>query len=434
MTAYSAMEALFSRMIHLERTGGGPSTLRAMRQALRNLGNPHLLLPLVVNVVGTKGKGSTAFHLSALLEAQGLRVGLFTSPHLRGYHERVRINRAPVAPEVLGSFVLELHRFLEKRGGFRSVFELLTLAAIQIFLDAGVDVAIFEAGLGGRLDATAVFHQDLTVLTSIGHDHADILGHALPMILREKLGILQPRQGELVAGPQRPFLLPLVRKLATFYRVPLYEVGRDLRIRRVTPSLEGTRIVVEGLLSGEYTTDQVGYHQGENLALALLASYVLTGNLPPARIITEEEGRFQVIRYGDRWLVLDGAHNAMSLQALRETLETFFPSPWTCVLGMQRDKLTPPVRRELARWPAVFWATSPGPPRGLSPGALIRGLPELVWQGEGSLDAVLHEAIAATPSGGVVVITGSLHLVGELLATLTASEKGKFLDRSSSKL
>ncbi len=423
MATYAVMEALFSRMIHLERTGGGPSTLRTMRESLRSLGDPHLLLPSVVNVVGTKGKGSTAFHLSALLEAQGLRVGLFTSPHLRGYHERVRINREPVEPDALAAYVLELHRFLERRGGFRSVFELLTLVAIQMFLDAGVDVAVFEAGLGGRLDATAVFSQDLTVLTPIGHDHADILGHALPMILREKLAILKPRQGELVCGRQRAFLLPLVRDLAAFYRVPLYVVGQDLRIRDVTLSLEGTRVAVAGMLSGTYTTDQVGRHQGENLALALLASYVLTGGLPPSRIVTGEEGRFQVFRHGEKWLVLDGAHNAMSLRVLRKTLEAFFPPPWFCVLGMQRDKLTPPVRRELGRWPAVFWATSPGPPRGLSPRALARNLPELRWQGGGTPEAALNAALEAAPPGGVVVVTGSLHLVGKLLSAPVGSAR-----------
>jgi len=410
-----AMETLFSQMIHLERTGGGPSTLRAMRQALEHLGHPHLLLPSVVNVVGTKGKGSTAFHISALLEAQGLRVGLFTSPHLRGYHERIRINRRPVAPDVLASYVVELYRFLEARGGFRSVFELLTLAAIQIFLDAKVDVAVFEAGLGGRLDATAVFRQDLTVLTPIGYDHAEVLGHALPMILREKLGILKPRQGKLVAGSQRPFLRPLVRKLAAFYQVPLYEVGQDLRIQEITLSLEGTRVVVEGMLTGAWTTDQVGRHQGENLALALLAAYVLTGNRPPSRVITEEEGRFQVIRHGEKWLVLDGAHNAMSLRVLRETLEVFFPPPWFCVLGMQRDKLTPPVRQELGQWPAVFWATSPGPPRGLSPRELIQNLPDLNWKGEGTPEEAVKDALAAAPPEGVVVVTGSLYLLGKFL-------------------
>ncbi len=418
MSRYREMLSLFRRMVDRERTGGGPSSLRPMYRALAHLGHPHLMLPCVVSVVGTKGKGSTSFHLAAALEAMGYRVGLFTSPHLRTYTERIRIQQEPIPREVLGEYVLDLYRFLEPRDGFRSVFELLTLAAVQIFLDAGVEVAVFEAGLGGRLDATAVFRQDLTLLTPVGYDHADVLGHALAHILREKLGVLKVRQGEVVVGRQRPELYAVVERLARFYRVPMYRYGQDFRVVRTETSLQGTRTTVGGMVEGVWTTDQVGVFHGDNLAVAVVAAYLLTGQIPPATLSPRLEGRFQVGRVGSRWVVLDGAHNALAFRALRQELQRYFAPSWQVILGMQRDKLLPPVRAELSRWPAEFWASTPGGRRALSPGDLRAELPHLRWRGEGEGSQLMEKALEATPPGGVVVVTGSLYLVGRMLEAL----------------
>lgn len=417
---YERMKTLFQEMIDLERTGGGPSTLQTLHAALTHLGRPHLLLPSVVNVVGTKGKGSTSFHLAALLEAMGYRVGLFTSPHLREYNERIRIQQRPIPPDILGSYVLNLHQFLSRRDrhGFRSVFELLTLAAIQIFLDSGVDIAIFEAGLGGRLDATAVFRQDLTVLTPIAYDHSDILGHTLTAILREKMGILKPRQGELVVAPQRSELYPTIERLASFYQIPTYCYGRDFWAHTIQVSKQGTKVQAEGILRGQWTTAQVGKFQGENLLVAGIAAYLLTGHSPPPRVVPHLEGRFQIFRMEKGWIILDGAHNALSLRALRQELEGLFPPPWQVVLGFQRDKLTPSVRAEVRQWPAFFWATTPGGKRGLPPHDLMAVLPDVRWQGSGLVPTVLSNALTSMAPESVLVITGSFYVVGQALAIL----------------
>jgi dihydrofolate synthase/folylpolyglutamate synthase len=378
----------------------------------------------VITVGGTNGKGSTCAMLAAMLRAAGYRIGLYTSPHLLRYNERVRIDGRTAADAEL---VAALERVEAARGETSlTYFEFGTLAAALLFRDAGLDAAILEVGLGGRLDAVNLFDPDCAVVTSIGLDHMDYLGPTRESIGLEKAGIFRAGRPAVVgeADPPRSLL-----ERAAQVGAPLSLIERDFGAR--PEAGQWTYWSVQGRRAGLPWPALRGDHQLGNAATALAALEHLRPRLPVdagalRRGLVEVElpGRFQVLP-GRPVVILDVAHNPQAAERLRETLARMGSFATThAVFGMLRDKDIAGVARALGGC-VDHWLLAPLPgPRGASAEALAEALgaagialPSDVFPDVAA--AYLRARERAGPDDRILVF-GSFHTVGDVLALLKA--------------
>ncbi|RPH75151.1 MAG: bifunctional folylpolyglutamate synthase/dihydrofolate synthase, partial [Candidatus Rokuibacteriota bacterium] len=223
--------------------------LTEFERFLARLDHPHHRLKSVV-VAGTKGKGSTAAMLAAIAQASGLKVGLYTSPHLCSIRERIRVDDEMVSEAVFADLVHDLVPHIEAAGmagvrRFRTFFEILTAMAFVHFLRVGVDLAVLEVGLGGGLDATNVSLPLVSVITSISFDHTEVLGDTIPKIARHKAGIIKP-QGLAVVAPQRPEALTVFREVCLAQGARLIDVARELHWRPLSYRWDGSVFDLDG--------------------------------------------------------------------------------------------------------------------------------------------------------------------------------------------
>jgi dihydrofolate synthase/folylpolyglutamate synthase len=327
-------------------------TLDRIRRLLDVLGNPHRVDgrgraaqgrtggaasrgPVVVHIAGTKGKGSTAHLLAAALQSLGLRVGLYTSPHLASPCERIRVAGAPIPAHRLAAHLGRLRRALRApalRRAQPTWFDLVTAAAFLEFRDRRVDAVVLEAGMGGRLDSTNVVRPDLAVVTNVDIDHTDVLGRTLGAIAREKAGIVKPGV-PLLCGTLRPAARRVVVAAARKAGALAWYAGRELRLGRVCArGLDGLRLDAR---TPRRTWRGVrlalaGSHQADNalLALAALDRLEAAGRIrvDPDRVRRALAGvrvpaRLEV-RPGRPSLLLDAAHNPLSTRAVAGALRT----------------------------------------------------------------------------------------------------------------
>jgi dihydrofolate synthase/folylpolyglutamate synthase len=354
-------------------------------------------------VAGTKGKGSTCAMLASILGVAGLRCGLYSKPHLQTYRERVRVDGRAITPT---AFAKELERFrslsarLPAEAGEPTTFEVTTAVALDYFARQGCQVAVVEVGLGGRLDATNATDPDLSVITSISYDHTAILGRTLGAIAAEKAGILRQARPALLAE-QRPAAMRALRHAC---RV----IGANCEVVRPL----------------ERELPLAGAHQRQNAALAVAAARTLQPDVTAVAIDAGLErvhwpGRFEVVGAAPP-VVLDGAHNGASAEALAATLQPFAADrPVSLVIGINRDKDARAVLRPLLRLADRVWATQAADnPRSLAAADLARichrqGVDAVV---QPDLTMALREA--ANQPDAIVCVTGSLLLVGQARAAL----------------
>ena len=466
---------------------------------LDELGAPHRHLP-IVHLAGTKGKGSTAAMLAAILLAAGYRTGLFTQPHLVRLNERFQLDGEPIGDEVLDQVVTDLLRpaieRLEGRGaGGLQQFEAQVGLALAWFAARSVDVVVLETGLGGRLDGTNVApHPLATVITPIGYDHMQVLGHTLTEIAGEKAAIIKPGSPAIVA-PQPPEALAAIERAAAVVGAPTLVHGRDWEVKamEVSPAGTGFTLRVEwsalaragvavpaswyddapgmrppgehqdtapapgsdpyplaseagsGVRAGEDDRDPhplleprrqlvlsdlwtalLGEHQAYNAAAAALTSLAISGALPRLSLdavraglaAVRWPGRLQVV--GERpTIVLDGAHTAESAQALADAMHALFPGRLVLICGIQADKEIDAVVAPLAPLAAVAIATAAAHPRAAAPEVVAEalrraGCPRVEWAADPMVALIRARALAGPDD--VILATGSLYLVGALLA------------------
>ncbi|HID11983.1 MAG TPA: bifunctional folylpolyglutamate synthase/dihydrofolate synthase, partial [Candidatus Latescibacteria bacterium] len=332
---YREAEAFLFSLIDFEKRKGFVRSLEPFRAFLEELGNPHRKLPPSILVVGTKGKGSTVVHLVRGLMDQGFRVGSFSSPHLVRGTERIRINESEIPPERFAGYVARMKPVLHGRRGYRTVFEALTAMAFLYFVEEGVDWAVFEAGLGGRLDATNVVDQRCTVITRIGFDHTDILGDTMAQIAREKAAVIKSAQ-PVISTPQDPEALAVIERRAEEKGAPLTVLGRDVPFALLSADLRGSRSRVGDAV---VETTLPGLFQAENAAVAHLALSALGYPVRSFRDLSLE-GRFEVVQKEPLALVLDGAHNPTAARALVRSIQALFPDRKQVhiVFGVSRGK------------------------------------------------------------------------------------------------
>jgi dihydrofolate synthase/folylpolyglutamate synthase len=356
------------------------------------------------HVAGTNGKGSVCAMLESICRAGGMTTGLFTSPHLVTFRERIRINGEMAGREEIAEQLAFIHRVCDGMETPPTFFEITTALAFRIFQRAKPDVMILETGLGGRLDSTNVIHPLVSVIASVGMDHTHILGGTLGEIAWEKAGII--KQGvPVVTGPLAEEAAAVVARVAAEREAPL---------SRVTQPLMGCQIGLRGV------------HQRMNAAVARRALEAAGLDFTPAQISkglqsVQWPGRFQQVRRRDRLFILDGAHNPDAARTLAATWrEAYGDARPRVILGIVRDKDAAAICRELSGIAGEFVIVPVGNPRGAPPADLQ---PIASAWAPASVCPSLEEAIAAAPSGQLpTLITGSLFLVGEALVALGLAE------------
>jgi dihydrofolate synthase/folylpolyglutamate synthase len=449
MSYETAVASMFALGHELAHTPSNKFDLAHMRVLLRAMNHPEQAFPAVL-IAGTNGKGSTAATLAAILRASGLKTGLYTSPHLVRINERIRVNGEEISDHDFARLHGEVdgvaERLVEQAElpWHPSFFEMMTAIAFAHFARQRVEIAVLEVGMGGRLDATNVVEPLVSVIADISLDHQKFLGNTVGEIAREKVGIIRPG-GVVVTLPQQPEAndvigntildlgargvsavqyVPPVSPGSTEYLVPSGDKSQPPFTCRYPLQVIGKQILVE--------TPLVGRHQLRNVALAIAAAEELSKQGFPAitagtieRGIRETKwpGRFQVLPARTGWpeLVLDVAHNPAGAWALRSALsERYDNRPLIFVFGAMRDKAISEMTEILFPLAEKVIATRPENPRSASAeeiqqagsrtGAEIEAVAEIA--------AALERARGGAGPGTVIVVTGSIYLVGEAMRLL----------------
>jgi dihydrofolate synthase/folylpolyglutamate synthase len=420
--------------------------LAHMRVLLQAMDHPERRFPSVL-IAGTNGKGSTAATLASILHASGSKTGLYTSPHLMRINERIRVN----GEEISDSDFAELHAHVDRLAGkltengelpwHPSFFEMMTAIAFEYFARQKIELAVLEVGMGGRLDATNVVDPRVSVITDISLDHQKYLGNTLGQIAREKMGIVRPG-GVAVVLPQQPEANDVIGN--TILEVGARAVNAVPYVPPVSPG-SGEYLVSNSETSGlEYVyryplevlgeqilveTPLVGRHQLRNVALAIAAAVELSGegfrgvtskSIERGIRETRWPGRFQMIAARPGWpeMVIDVAHNPAGAWALRSALsERYAGRPLIFVFGAMRDKAISEMAEILFPLADKVIATRPENPRSASPEEIQQAAARTGAEIEAVEDVqqAMERARSLAGAGAVVVITGSIYMVGEVM-------------------
>jgi len=392
----------------------------------------------IVHVAGTKGKGSTIAYLEAMVQAAGWRTGAYTQPHLHNFRERFRLDGQPVDAERFAAVVDRLQDLVGRlarshpEAGAPTTFELATVLAVLLFERVGVDVALIEVGLGGRLDATNALQTDVAVLSKIGLDHRQILGGTLAEIAAEKAAIVRRGQPVLSASQRPPARDEIEsRCLATGASL---RVVPPLRVRRARGA-DGE--VMGALRSGEpfvarlglaTLLEGVGEHQRQNAALAVAAAEALVPLGLPLTARAVEQGlhdawlpaRLELVSLRPR-LLIDAAHNVDSARALADEIQRWHTRPRWLVLGILRDKDASAILRVLLPLADGVVVTTPTSPRALPAEALaqsVRALAPIEPVRMSSVGAGIEAARQRAGRDGAVIVAGSFATATEARAAL----------------
>jgi dihydrofolate synthase / folylpolyglutamate synthase len=446
MSSYeTAIARMYALGHELAQTPSQKFDLAHMRVLLAALNNPERRFPSVL-IAGTNGKGSTASTLASILQASGVRTGLYTSPHLVLINERVRVDGENISDDdfaLIHDLVDRTAERLVSEGELPwhpSFFEMLTAIGFEYFARRKVEIAVLEVGMGGRLDATNVVEPRVSVITDISLDHQKFLGDTVTEIAGEKAGIIRPG-GVVVTLPQQPqandvignTILELGARAvnAVPYVPPVSPASGEYLsvsaakkpVSRYPLQVMGEQITVE--------TPLLGRHQLRNVALAIAAAVELGGQGFPVTAASIEQGvrethwpgRFQVMPATAPEYVFDVAHNPAGAWALRSTLSAGYPDrPLTLIFGAMRDKAIGEMAEILFPLADRVIATRADNPRSASPEEIRAAAARTSTQIEEAADvaAAIELARTTTRSNAVVVITGSIYIVGEAMRRLGA--------------
>ena len=449
------LDYLYGRL-NYERSGmprgTGELRLGRMRRLLRKLGDPHLGTP-IIHIAGTKGKGSTAALIAAGLTASGVKTGLFCSPHLHRLEERFRIDGAEIEPEALAALIDAVRPAVDtldaldphysRRGA--TFFEVTTAMGLLHFARQNVGAVVLEVGMGGRLDSTNVVRPQLSVLTTISLDHTRQLGSTPGAIAAEKAGIIK-RGRTVVSGVRGDEAIASIARIVQARSARWLQLDADFRFDYQPPTPPLTR-PTPGSISVQTWSRRwddvklplLGEHQGQNAAVAL-ACFDALGELGVASVGPNDVARgFAGLTWPARveilgetpWLVIDGAHNVASAEALAATLRVNFPATArTLVFGTTRDKDLPGQLAALLPLADVVIATRyVDNARAVEPAEIAAaigahpGPPVPIHQANSPAEA-LALARRLTRSDGTIIVTGSLFLAAETRAAILGLKPG----------
>lgn len=411
-------QEILTYLYGLGRFGIKPG-LGKIKTLLNSLSNPQECLK-VIHIAGTNGKGSTAAFLSAILAAGGYKTGLFTSPHLVAFTERIRINGAEIAESDVVSVA---KRVMAAAPEGTTFFEMATAMAILYFAEQGTDAVVLETGMGGRLDATNAAPKILSVITPIAFDHCEYLGDTIEAIAGEKAGIIQAGT-PVVVSPQPEAALGVIRNVCATAGSPLFTFGTDFAASWTDSKLCycGLDWNLEDLQPGI-----AGRYQAANAAAALCASELLARQgfaLDPkvARAGVEKAswpGRMEIVGTSPR-VLLDGAHNPAGAAALAEAVADIPRQRLLLVLGVMSGKDVEGIISRLAPLADTIITVTPGMPQAFPSSALAEKCATAGARAvdAGSVSAGLELALRSAGTADVVLVCGSLFVVGEARAIL----------------
>lgn len=398
--------------------------LERTRELLRRLGNPERRAGRIIHITGTSGKGSVSAMVESGLRAAGHRVGLYTSPALERFTERMQINRQAISLSDVAAAVSAVKAAIDTMvaDGHEqpTEFETITVVGFHYFAQQQVDYLVLEVGVGGLYDATNVIENPVvTCITNIGLDHTDWLGDTHEKIAREKAGIIKPAV-PCVTGTEHAGALEVIREVALSHNAVLMEVSTDdFKVTSFGP--DGQMVDLLGA-RGWYSDVQLallGGHQAYNAAVAvrvLELAGVSEQQIREGLRSVVWAGRFEVVALpGGRSVLFDAAHNAAKCQALADAVRAYFPGRRVLlVLGALADKEVEAMARPLLALADQVWITTPENPRAMDALALAQICQQMGRSAiaEPDIRLAVDLATAAAGDGDLVVITGSFYTVG----------------------
>ena len=370
--------------------------LARVEKLLAWLDDPHLHFESI-HIAGTKGKGSVAAMSESILRAAGYRTGLYTSPHLHTFRERIQANGRLIPEERVASLTERLQPLVSRIEGI-TTFEIITALGFLYFAEQGVEFAVLEVGMGGRLDATNVVNPMVAVITSLSYDHTHVLGETLPLIAREKAGIIKDK-ALVVSAPQSPAAMAVIEEVCRDKEAELTVIGRDWTWEAGEANLEGQGFRVSSfgfrVTSCEFWIPLLGRHQLVNAAVVVAAIEKLRQrgvNVPEASVReglrrVRWPGRLEIL--GQRpVVVVDCAHNADSAAKLKAALEELFAyRRLILIFGASADKDIEGMMRELFPLAQQVIVTQARHPRAADSGALQEKALALGWEDFGETSA-----------------------------------------------
>lgn len=417
---------------YIEDTGkfGMKLGLQRIQKLCDHLGNPEKELK-VIHVAGTNGKGSTTTFISSILISQGYRVGIYTSPYLERFTERIKINNEEISKEDVAKYVTELIPIIDKVSdeiiGNPTQFEIITAMAFKYFKDKGTDYVVLEVGLGGRMDSTNIVDPLLSIITTISYDHMKILGDTLGEIAFEKAGIIKKNR-PLVMYPQAQEAEQVILKRAAEENSRVYRVD-GLKYNITSSSLSGTYFDVTGTY--EYDNvhiNLVGEFQVRNAITAILAAEVLkdSGCSIDRKAIYKGlrdarwPGRFEVLK-DEPWVIIDGGHNVEGIRSTSGTIRKYFPDGKILVVcGILADKQYDDMVQELVKITKEFIAVTPSNPRALPAEELKKAIEQHGGHAKSaeSIREGAELALSMANEYDAILFCGSLYMIGEARTVL----------------
>jgi len=399
--------------------------LRRMEELLGRLDNPQLQAKSV-HIAGSKGKGSVATMVASVLTASGYTTGLFTSPHLHSFNERIKVGGELISEAELASLVERLKPEVEAVNrkatyGQLTTFELMTALAFTYFELKGVDCQVIEVGLGGRLDATNVIQPDVCIITSISFDHTEVLGNTLAEITAEKAGIIKPNS-IVVASPHIDEVDRVIEQTCLSCHAELIRVGSDVTWQSLGFDSSRQSLRVAGrLASYELSIPLLGQHQLENAATAVAALEVLAekgfhisgDSITKGLAQVDWPGRLQVLNRRPL-IVVDGAHNPDSARKLKQSLEQYFDFDRAIlIIGVSSDKDIAGIVTELVPLFDKVIVTHSAHPRAMATAPIVAEFSKhgVEAQETDDISTALSLALTLTGEKDLICVTGSLFVV-----------------------
>ena len=415
-------------LLSLERLGM-KFGLKGITSLLRGLGNPHNTIS-TIHIAGTNGKGSVASMLAAIFTAAGYRTGLYTSPHLVSFEERIRIDGKPISQKAVAAIVTRLRPLIRKHRP--TFFEATTALAFRHFAEKEVDIAVVETGLGGRLDSTNVLRPLVSVITTISLEHTEVLGNSIEDIAREKAGIVK-RNTMCVTGVRNIKGLKVLRKVCREQHSPL-SVTTNYRIKERKSSLEGSLLDIDvGEVSFKRLSISLpGHFQFGNLAVVLetvnqlskMRKYALSDDavregLAHVQKLSGLTGRLTTVLRKPLVLV-DVAHNTEAMTQLVDTLRRLGLKKITVVFGVMKDKDHAGMVHSLATITEQAIAVAARSERSRSASDVAAAFADEGCRVRAALSVQegVHLALETVPKKGLILVTGSHFVVGEALPVL----------------
>jgi dihydrofolate synthase/folylpolyglutamate synthase len=407
---------------HASELAKADFNLDRMRDLMSELGNPQDEYP-IIHVAGTKGKGSVSALAASALQAAGYKTGLYTSPHLQDYAERIQVDKQPIPREELAELVEEIKPAVA-RVPYLTTFEITTALGFMHFARQNCDAAVIEVGLGGRLDATNIVTPRVSVITALSLDHTLVLGNTLDKIAGEKAGIIKPGV-PVVSSPQKDEALKVLQKVAEENDCAFTLIGKDVQFELMSQYIEGQTLQLSTRNTPplRLTIPLLGEHQVENAAVAYAALKTSALGITDEAIQRGFESakwrsRFEIARR-EPPVIFESAHNQDSFARMYKTLETYFPEKQVyLILGASEDKNLTGMFEAMKSKIKKLIATRADHPRALEPEKICQVAEQAGVESEAvePVEAALKRALELSENDGSIVLSaGSMFVTGEVM-------------------